>query len=34
MEYTTLGETGMEVSRLCLGTTNFGNAWLTTYQGK
>jgi aryl-alcohol dehydrogenase-like predicted oxidoreductase len=25
MEYTTLGRTGLEVSRLCLGTMNFGN---------
>ncbi len=25
MKYTSLGRTGMQVSRLCLGTTNFGN---------
>ena len=25
MEYTHLGETGLEVSRLCLGTMNFGS---------
>lgn len=24
MEYTTLGSTGMSVSRICLGTMNFG----------
>ncbi|WP_225335916.1 aldo/keto reductase [Halomicrobium urmianum] len=32
MEYTTLGETGLEVSRLCLGTMNFGSGWRPTYQ--
>lgn len=26
MKYTSLGRTGMQVSRLCLGTMNFGNA--------
>ena len=25
MKYTTLGRTGLKVSRLCLGTMNFGN---------
>ncbi len=31
MEYITLGETGLEVSRLCLGTMNFGSGWRPTY---
>ncbi|MGH3758276.1 aldo/keto reductase [Actinophytocola sp.] len=27
MEYTTLGRSGLKVSRVCLGTANFGTAW-------
>ena len=27
MQYTHLGRTGLQVSRLCLGTMNFGNSW-------
>ncbi|GAA0249948.1 aldo/keto reductase [Haladaptatus pallidirubidus] len=32
MEYTYLGETGLEVSKLCLGCMNFGSGWRPTYQ--
>ena len=30
MEYTTLGDTGMEVSRICLGCMSFGDEWSWT----
>lgn len=32
MRYTTLGNTGLEVSRLCLGTMNFGSGKRPTYR--
>lgn len=32
MEYTRLGNTGLEVSTLCLGTMNFGSGWRPDYQ--